>query len=138
MAALDELLRRAVVDLRMLGHATALVGGLAVSARTEPRFTRDIDLAVVVPDDRGAEALVNSLLRRGYRVVAVIEQETTGRMATVRLEHSATPGVVLDLLFATTGSGGGGRRRGDASCRRHRRIGRFSGTLDRVEGAVAR
>jgi len=103
MTALDELLARAVNDLRALGHEAALVGGLAVSARAEPRFTRDIDLAVAVADDRKAEALVNALALRGYRVVAVVEQETTGRMATVRLENRATPGVIVDLLLATTG-----------------------------------
>ncbi len=34
----------------------ALVGGLAVSARSEPRFTRDIDLAVAVDGDQQAES----------------------------------------------------------------------------------
>jgi hypothetical protein len=103
MTALDDLLARAVADLRALGHEPALVGGLAVSARAEPRFTRDLDLAVAVADDRKAEALVNALALRGYRVVAVVEQETTGRMATVRLENRATPGIIVDLLLATTG-----------------------------------
>ena len=37
------------------GHL-ALIGGLAVSARTEPRFTRDADLAVAVTSDAEAEA----------------------------------------------------------------------------------
>ena len=35
----------------------ALVGGLAVSARAEPRFTRDVDLAVAVVSDDEAERL---------------------------------------------------------------------------------
>jgi len=34
---------------------------LAVSVRTEPRLTRDADLAVLVADDRDAEALVRDL-----------------------------------------------------------------------------
>jgi hypothetical protein len=34
----------------------ALVGGLAVSVHVEPRFTRDIDLAVAVAGDAKAEA----------------------------------------------------------------------------------
>jgi hypothetical protein len=33
-----------------------LVGGLAVSVRTEPRFTRDVDLVVAISDDHAAEA----------------------------------------------------------------------------------
>ncbi|MBA3393554.1 MAG: hypothetical protein H0T89_12975 [Deltaproteobacteria bacterium] len=40
----------------------ALIGGLAVSARTEPRFTRDIDVAVAVADDESAEAIVPELV----------------------------------------------------------------------------
>jgi hypothetical protein len=32
-----------------------VVGGLAVSARTEPRFTRDVDLVIAVSDDQSAE-----------------------------------------------------------------------------------
>lgn len=39
----------------------ALVGGLAVSARTEPRFTRDADLAVALASDAEAEALIREL-----------------------------------------------------------------------------
>ena len=38
-----------------------LVGGLAVSARCEPRFTRDIDIAVALADDAQAEKLVRAL-----------------------------------------------------------------------------
>ena len=33
----------------------AVVGGIAVSVRTEPRFTRDIDFAVAVESDADAE-----------------------------------------------------------------------------------
>ena len=83
----------------------ALVGGLAVSARCEPRFTRDVDLAVAVADDAEAEALVRQLLTSGYQVLATVEQEAKGRLATVRLAipGEAPSGVVLDLLFASSG-----------------------------------
>jgi hypothetical protein len=40
--------------LEHAGARWALIGGLAVSTRIEPRFTRDIDLAVSVPDDASA------------------------------------------------------------------------------------
>jgi predicted nucleotidyltransferase len=79
----------------------ALVGGLAVSARTEPRFTRDIDIAVAVQRDEEAEALVHALRAAGYHSVAHLEQEATGRLATVRLQ--AASGAVVDLLFASSG-----------------------------------
>lgn len=38
--------RRVTVDLQALDLRAALVGGFAVSVRAEPRFTRDLDLAV--------------------------------------------------------------------------------------------
>jgi predicted nucleotidyltransferase len=103
MAAMRELLTRVAADLRSLNARHAVVGGHAVSARTEPRFTRDLDFAVAVADDRQAEQLAGAMAARGYRIVAVIEQESTGRLATVRLEHGSAPGVLVDLLFATAG-----------------------------------
>ena len=86
-------------------HSWALVGGLAVSARSEPRFTRDVDLALLVADDREAESLGFFLLSQGYRVVATVEQQAVGRLATLRLlpPHEPEEGVVVDLLFASSG-----------------------------------
>jgi hypothetical protein len=76
-----------------------------VSVRTEPRLTRDADLAVVVTDDRDAEALVRHLQEGGWRVVTAIEQEAAGRLATVRLALAGddVAGAVVDLLFASSG-----------------------------------
>jgi len=96
----EAALRRIVADLRELGRRFALVGGLAVSARTEPA-----DLAVLVADDRDAEALVRDLQARGWRVVAAVEQNVAGRLATVRLALAGADvrGAVVDLLFASSG-----------------------------------
>src|SRR5687767_11953150 len=99
---LHKALRAIIQDLQTEGAAFALVGGLAVSARTEPRFTRDLDLAVHAPGDRQAEALVSSLLRRGYRIQAQVEQNAVGRLATVRLKAPGPKAVDLDLLFASS------------------------------------
>jgi hypothetical protein len=78
--------------------------GLAVSARTEPRFTRDADLAVAVANDAEAEALIHRLRARDYGIEAVVEQEAVGRLATVRLICSNTLlAPVIDLLFASSG-----------------------------------
>src|SRR4051812_17183338 len=87
------------------GQAAALVGGLAVSARTEPRFTRDVDLALSVRDDRHAERVVQHLLSHGYRVLGIVEQEAVKRLATVRFGQpgETSAGVVADLLFASSG-----------------------------------
>ncbi|MGE3073801.1 MAG: nucleotidyl transferase AbiEii/AbiGii toxin family protein [Dehalococcoidia bacterium] len=83
----------------------ALVGGLAVSVRTEPRFTRDADLAVAVADDEAAEATIRHLLGRGFKLTASLEQELTGRLATVRLiaPSPEDEGAVVDFLFASCG-----------------------------------
>lgn len=104
MNPLETVLRRVADDLTAADRPFALVGGLAVSVRTEPRFTRDADLAVAVRDDADAEALVSALRARGYLDLAVLEQEATGRMATVRLTLSTMPSApVVDLLFASSG-----------------------------------
>ncbi len=42
--------------LSQLGRPHALIGGLAVSVRGEVRFTRDVDLVVLVADDDDAES----------------------------------------------------------------------------------
>ncbi len=83
----------------------ALVGGLAVSIRVEPRFTRDIDVAVAVADDAAAEALVSDLAAAGFRLQLSLEQQALGRLATVRLlpPGEREEGVVIDLLFASSG-----------------------------------
>ena len=98
---LDDALRAIATELHRLRRRFALVGGLAVSVRGEVRFTRDVDLAVGVEDDPDAEQLVRDLGERGYRVVAVVEQDAVGRLATVRLVDPA--GVKVDLLFASSG-----------------------------------
>jgi hypothetical protein len=105
LSRLERSLRQVADDLNDLGYRWALVGGLAVSARCEPRFTRDIDLAVSVAGDADAERLVHGLVARRYRVRAVVEQEAVSRLATARLvppgEDEA--GVVVDALFASSG-----------------------------------
>jgi len=71
VTSLETALRQIDTDLTEGGVAFALVGGLAVSVRTEPRFTRDADVAVAVADDPGAEALIHTLRRQGLDNVQV-------------------------------------------------------------------
>ena len=105
MNALESLLRQASALFTQQGRSWALVGGLAVSVRTEPRFTRDLDLAVAVSDDQDAEDLVRMLQAEGFHAQTILEQDSTHRLATVRLipARTATPGLMLDLLFASSG-----------------------------------
>ncbi len=87
--------------LRDRGVPFALVGGLAVSIRSEVRFTRDVDLAVAVSSDAAMEVLVRGLAVVGYRSVAIVEHEVRKRLATARLESPS--GVLVDLLAASCG-----------------------------------
>lgn len=63
--------------------AVALVGGLAVSARTEPRFTRDLDFAIAVVSDDEAAHYVFRLRQVGYEIVTALEQTTRHRLSTI-------------------------------------------------------
>lgn len=104
MNVLEAALRCIASDLERHRRQWALVGGFAVSARAEPRFTRDIDVAVMVDDDLDGERLVRLLLASRYRPLASVEQDETGRLATVRLGCPLGDGdVVVDLLFASSG-----------------------------------
>ncbi len=82
--------------------AVALVGGVAVSARTEPRFTRDLDFAVTVTDDAAAEQYVFRMRQLGYELDLALDQSAHSRLSTVRLRRSRRSPFV-DLLFASTG-----------------------------------
>lgn len=102
MTGLHELLGKVASDLDESAASWALVGGLAVGTLTEPRFTRDLDVAVAVADDSEAESVTREMLARGYKIVALVEQTAVKRLATVRL---AIPGDerLVDLLFASSG-----------------------------------
>ena len=104
MTSLEAALRKISIELTEAGVPFALVGGLAVSVRTEPRFTRDADLVVALATDAEAEALIHSLRAHDYGIEALVEQEAVGRLATVRLIPSREPQApVVDLLFASSG-----------------------------------
>lgn len=100
---LESALRQIITDLEHVHAEWAIVGGLAVSARAEPRTTRDVDVVVAVSTDADAEDLIRSLHALGYRVRAVVEHDAAGRLATARLTHSERTTLLVDLLFASSG-----------------------------------
>jgi predicted nucleotidyltransferase len=102
LAAVAKALIHIRQTLEKLGVDYALVGGLAVSARAEPRTTRDVDLAVAVADDATAERLLFGLQGSGYLVGTLVEQTKTHRLATARLQREGGA-VIVDLLFASSG-----------------------------------
>jgi hypothetical protein len=65
------------------------------------RFTRDVDLVVLVAGDSEAEDLTYQLRSAGYSAVASVEHETQHRLSTVRVMSPS--GVKVDLLFASSG-----------------------------------
>ena len=93
----------AAAHLDELGASFALIGGIAISARAEPRYTRDVDLVVSVASDAEAERLLRAMADRGYVIETVVEQRRVGRLATARLRHGRDPEVFVDLLFASSG-----------------------------------
>jgi hypothetical protein len=108
MNRLAEALIRLDTDLRALGIEWALVGGLAVSVRSQPRTTWDVDIAVAVTGDSQAETLIHSLHARGYRdrpAGALLEQRDVGRLAGMRLlaPSPEDQGLGIDVLFASSG-----------------------------------
>jgi predicted nucleotidyltransferase len=105
MSRLEAALRGLLGHLVERGVAFAVVGGVAVSVRAEPRFTRDADICVAVESDAQSEDLVTSLRTPGYLVTSLMEQADARRLAAARLERptSDEAGVALDLLFASSG-----------------------------------
>ena len=90
-----------LASLRQENIKGCLIGGLAVSARCNPRFTLDIDLAVVIDTDAQAERIMHALVARGLQTLGIVEQESVGRMAMARL--STQDGLSIDLLIASSG-----------------------------------
>lgn len=105
MSGLAAAARQIAQSLEALGKRGALIGGVAVSARCEPRFTRDLDLVIAVADDADAESLLFALQNGGYRVHNVLENTALRRLSTVRLEslEQEARGIIVDLLFASSG-----------------------------------
>ncbi|MBE1875692.1 nucleotidyl transferase AbiEii/AbiGii toxin family protein [Myceligenerans pegani] len=105
MQSVNSVLAQAASDLDAIGAQWAVIGGLAVALRAEPRFTRDVDIAIAVSDDAEAEAIVNRMQVRGYALSALVEQDYTDRLSTVRLirPQAGTATTYVDLLFASSG-----------------------------------
>lgn len=99
----ERALKRIFSELDAIDVRCALICGFAVSARAEPRVTRDVDVAVFADGDDAAEQLVLQLQNRGYVVGMLLQQEKTGRIATVRLTRESERSVYVALLFASSG-----------------------------------
>lgn len=102
---LEETFAGLLADLRDALEALAvpwmLVGGLAVGAWTEPRGTKDIDLAIALPAP--SDPVAAALDRLGLRVFrGALDQAVDGGSVRLRLEREGRPRLVVDLLCAGT------------------------------------
>jgi Nucleotidyl transferase AbiEii toxin, Type IV TA system len=84
VASAESALRTSVADLNAVGVRWALVGGLAVSARTIPRFTKDLDFAIAVASDSEAEEAVHRLGSR-YLIPSASSAELDAAREAVKL-----------------------------------------------------
>jgi len=107
----EQLLRKVVNDLDAIGATSyALIGGLAYSARIEPRYTRDIDFCFAVESENEAETITGALIREGYYPHYEIAHRITGKRATYRMRYRKPLGglpveesTFIDLLFSHSG-----------------------------------
>jgi hypothetical protein len=107
---LPLILKAASQDLTGAGVNFAVVGGLAIGARVQLRYTQDVDLVVAVDDQAHAEAVGGYLIRYGYRPMMELDHTSTGRLATLRLlsphlppDTDPTDAPLVDVLFASCG-----------------------------------
>lgn len=108
MTGILDQLRTVAKDLNKIGAKWALVGGLAVSVRSEPRTTKDIDLLVVsAPNDPtgGAESIVQRLEKLGYRNPQILmHMEPTHRLGIrVEVPEVSNDPIPIDILEQTCG-----------------------------------
>jgi hypothetical protein len=66
MTAFLAELRRVVLDLNEAGKPWCLIGGLACSVYSDPRTTKDIDVAILSNSPEELEEVISKLERKGY------------------------------------------------------------------------
>ncbi len=79
----------------------AVIGGLAVSVRTEPRFTKDADFLVAVQSDAEGEQIGQAMMRHGFVLASLFERTDLTRIATMRFMLAD---VYVDLLMGICGA----------------------------------
>jgi hypothetical protein len=67
MTMMLSALRKVTEDLNATKRSWCLIGALAVSVYSEPRTTRDIDIAIALDDRSEQDSFVEVLIAAGYR-----------------------------------------------------------------------
>lgn len=95
-----------VLTARQLGIHWTLIGGLAVSLRTEPRTTTSVDALVAVKNPDEFDRLADRLHTAGSVGVCHWESLDTGRVSLIRSHFlGSARGVRLNLLAVWSGIG---------------------------------
>lgn len=84
----------------MAGLAVALIGGAAVNAFEDPRFTKDLDLTVQADAERVSQ-FVAALERSGFEVVRKQDEGTPSGPDFVQLIRPRTSDMI-DIIAAKT------------------------------------
>ena len=100
---LVQTLTQVNTQLSELCDGWALVGGLAISTRCEPRFTHDLDLAISVQSNEHAELLTFRLIQRGAQMRFILNQDQQSQLSMVRIILGSSAPSPVDLLFASSG-----------------------------------
>jgi predicted nucleotidyltransferase len=96
---LTEDLQRLALFVQAWNQPAALIGGMAIGARVRVRYTRDLDLMLVVPPGR-EEALLSTARNHGYQYdEAEIRHLLPGGLARLWGPPDSQRGMPVDLLF---------------------------------------
>lgn len=101
----DRIIGEVLAIFDLLGCRFALVGGLAVSIRSDRRFTKDIDFSVLVATDKEAEQIIYRFQSSGFIVTSLLENKKLNRISTIRLQtpEASNTDPDFDLLFFASG-----------------------------------
>lgn len=105
MSGLLSQLKTVAQMLTELDTPWALIGALAVSVYTEPRTTRDIDVAVALASDDDRQKLLNAFQAKGFGDPTILMHVSPTHKLGYRFQVPSKNGipVAADLLFSSSG-----------------------------------
>lgn len=105
MSVILQQLKKITEALHESGAPWALIGGLAVSVYATARTTRDIDVAVVIRDNKEQDDLLAFLATRGFSSQQMLMHVMPTQKLGVRVNtpQNRITELPLDLLFSSSG-----------------------------------
>ncbi len=104
MSGILTALKYLCADLLDLDVPWALIGAMAVGVYTEPRTTRDIDIAISADKEKHQD-LINTLIKRGYQNEQLLMHSDPAHIMGTRLEVRGGHEIftAVDFLFSSSG-----------------------------------